>query len=369
MQIHIIGDSQVNLFRDNPRDRIVVCELGEKAAISGTDIATHQKLTSYLRHNIKRNDKIVFALGEVDCQINIYKTHVETGTPISDLIDKTIRGYCDWIESNAKAFKRGHIDIAVLNVIPPEVRADDIASNIHREFHDKLSTIFSARGCKVIDVWDKIEEDSGRAIVEYLIEGIDRAFSGTYSNASRMHEMSSRVISYGGQVRIMDLDPEEQILGYFAAVGGDFEYLHLPVDFDLNKNPEIIECAGRVHYVICSNILEHITDLPRLFKSIWTMADNIILSYNIIRTQNSDEISKRRSLGWINDLTLDDIQLLVRWAGFQIEYTGFPISDHPDEVIIQASRPGVWFTTGNSGCKLKAPITGWAYQIPDGDEK
>jgi len=168
MRIHIIGDSHVNVFRDYPQERVVVHQLGPATAhnlIEDQSTTNSKKqLTEILQH-IDKDDKVVLILGEIDCRTHIYKKHTETGTPISDLIDETVRRYVD----ATKPIIDMGIDFAIYSVLPAGRWCNpsnqwcplDPRIQIHKEFHEKLSMECKIRGYKMVDVWDKIVDETG----------------------------------------------------------------------------------------------------------------------------------------------------------------------------------------------------------------
>jgi hypothetical protein len=179
----------------------------------------------------------------------------------------------------------------------------------------------------------------------------------------RIRAMASYIVPYGGVTRVLDLGAGDQTL--FKFLRGYTQYL--PVDkvrpageresliCDFDTDPEMMMHFGRVHYAFCSGIIEYIKDLPRLFKVIGMMADNVILSYNIDKTVD------RRANGWVNDLTLDQVIDLVCREYYSIDSAVLTLPGRREEVIISASHLGVWHKAGAPGCITRIPINEWRF--------
>jgi hypothetical protein len=196
----------------------------------------------------------------------------------------------------------------------------------------------------------------------------------TYLNMSqweyRVHAMSSYIVPYGGVTRILDLGAGDHSLRKY--LHGYIQYL--PVDkvkfasaegdttvCDLNESPEILLRAGRVHYAFLSGVLEYISDVDRLMSVVGSMADNIILSYNVAKSHDADQILRRREQGWVNDMSTDDLISTIRQWHYEIDTVGFIIPGNIDEVVISASAPGVWWKCWSPGCIMRVPIEEWRF--------
>ena len=90
-------------------------------------LAGHNKLDGKTAYNLERHEKkllriltplrgkaLIFCFGEVDVRLHIKYKHLQLGTPIAQLIDKTAERYVSYVHELRKA---GH-QIHVFNVVP-----------------------------------------------------------------------------------------------------------------------------------------------------------------------------------------------------------------------------------------------------------
>lgn len=82
---------------------------------------------------------------------------------------------------------------------------------------------------------------------------------------------------------------------------------------DLNSAyPDLPERAG---VAVFSGVLEYINDLSGLFDWLFIEFDRVIFSYATL--EHTPRLITRRSNGWVNDLTQDQIAQIVTQSGFR----------------------------------------------------
>ena len=83
-------------------------------------------------------------------------------------------------------------------------------------------------------------------------------------------------------------------------------------------NAEQLPPIGYHEVLVFGGVLEYVFDIERLLARLQSHCHTIIASYAVIERRSLRRIIERRSRGWVNDLSTEDLLRLVRNAGFEV---------------------------------------------------
>ena len=100
----------------------------------------------------------------------------------------------------------------------------------------------------------------------------------------------------------------------------------LYADFNSRNVPTLRTCYD---YVVCSGVLEYITEVDLFMASVCAWGRRIIISYAAAQGATPDEMRGRIAMGWLTHMTLEDLSKLfakynlgvlrtLSWQGQQI---------------------------------------------------
>ncbi len=172
--IYVIGDSHGYIFTGKDGFKVIA-----NHAWCAHNIINPNKFDSLLRYveQIKPEDYLILAFGEIDCRLHFHYQHKKQGVPINFLIDNTIHRYGQVM----KILKELGINFAIYNIVPANMEPDfykhysgrysscprDERKTIYREFHDRLNAFCNANGYKIVDTWDVTAAADGFIKPEY----------------------------------------------------------------------------------------------------------------------------------------------------------------------------------------------------------
>ena len=124
----------------------------------------------------------MISIGEIDCRIDegIIKTHLKTGKSIDDLINKTVDGYINFVESNVKIYKHKTAYFTVPAPMPQTVN-NEINKNsekdlnalrvkVVKKFNEKLKSKVSEYKSSVIDTYSLTKNETGSSNFKFMID-------------------------------------------------------------------------------------------------------------------------------------------------------------------------------------------------------
>jgi hypothetical protein len=175
MTIHVLGDSHTNVFRD-----FVVPKYPEfkvaSWAFCAHNLYRKGEIADYICCNVKPNDQILWAFGEIDCRIHLFKQWKKQDVSLGKLIDETVENYlksCWSVTDN---------EFAIYNVVPagcwaketslPDYAPLPIRILCHTELHAKIELMCQTESVPVIDVWPAVLGDDGCAKREYRTDEV-----------------------------------------------------------------------------------------------------------------------------------------------------------------------------------------------------
>lgn len=180
--IFVVGDSHTLLFK-SPIFQIIYIgpatafRLGEKNSTNNSN----NKIKSFLDGLSKRkNHKVMFVVGEIDCRIHINKAAVKNKQNIKYVIQNTADKYIQAIETLQKEYP--NIEPIVFNILPTGEQKNyyNVENYVDREkrmeitqkMNNELSNLCKKRRIKYVDIFDKLVTPNGKRIQEYVFDEV-----------------------------------------------------------------------------------------------------------------------------------------------------------------------------------------------------
>ena len=151
------------------------------------------------------------------------------------------------------------------------------------------------------------------------------------SDSSRWRQDASLAPAWEDRVALMasKIEPGRRVLDIGS--GAQTTRRHLPdnceyIPLDLvARTPETIVCdlnrdtlpALQVDWVIASGVLEYIIDIPRFLAEVASASRHAVVSYAV--RNPGDSVFGRRTHGWVNDFTQEQIEALLIRYGFVVD--------------------------------------------------
>lgn len=132
----------------------------------------------------------------------------------------------------------------------------------------------------------------------------------------------------GGHIDIVDLGCGNKRLERVLYNKGSSPYRYR--GFDLHpQSPDItpIDIQTEVpnlkaDVIFVLGVLEYIQDVPSLVARLQGRADAIILSYNVYGSPEWPSLSRRKSLGWVNHYSAEELESVITTTGWDLVSTG-----------------------------------------------
>jgi len=138
-------------------------------------------------------------------------------------------------------------------------------------------------------------------------EHFDEAWKARIGQMSNFIKHGASVLDLGcGPMWLKDIRPDLQYAGVDYCRRSDDSLI---ADFNRGEFPQT-----KSSYAFLSGILEYVQDVPWFIERVCTTSEVCILSYCLRGTH--PDISARRQLGWVNDLTLNEIENLFAAHSF-----------------------------------------------------
>ncbi len=83
-------------------------------------------------------------------------------------------------------------------------------------------------------------------------------------------------------------------------------------------NAEKLPAIGYHDVLVLGGVLEYVFDIPKLVVGLQSHCNTIIASYAVVERRTLRRILDRRSHGWVNDLSTEDLLQVFRTAGFEV---------------------------------------------------
>lgn len=177
---YLIGDSHVTPFRwfyPYP-----LCHIGPSTAwgLMNNTSWTHSKerVFSIVDGMNTGRDFVVTSFGEIDCRFHVYGRHLRTGASISEVIDKTVDRYGQFLNL---LMKKG-ATVLVLGIPPASKEGNELnmphygdlktRAAIHAEFNQKLDYRCQEARVPYLEVLTKSRESSGAVAPEWTTDGV-----------------------------------------------------------------------------------------------------------------------------------------------------------------------------------------------------
>lgn len=176
---YLLGDSHVTPFRwFYP---FPLCHIGPATAwgLMNLNSWTHsqERVLGIVSGINKERDFVITSFGEIDCRYRIYERHLRKGMSISEVVDKTIERYGQFLE----LVEDRQVAVMVLGVPPASREGNDIPLpdygdlktrvGIHREFSRKLADHCKKTGLVYIELLSKTCDDEGVIKQDWTSDG------------------------------------------------------------------------------------------------------------------------------------------------------------------------------------------------------
>lgn len=179
MKVYVFGDSHAGKFGVDP-ERFVLGNAGQATAhnLCNTESQSESwfNLQQFLHTFDPAEDVFMFALGEIDCRIHLYRQSVLTLRHVNDLIADTVERYGRII----KAVRDDGRRVAVLDVVPAVAQPNiylldhygtrDQRAEVTRRFNAALGRWCEANDIPFIRLYPYIADDRGWLKEEYALD-------------------------------------------------------------------------------------------------------------------------------------------------------------------------------------------------------